>query len=57
MDEVLLDIDTELDLEEEARILDAVGLDEDLVPFTTQTPDWVRMCGIMNGEAIEDDND
>ena len=48
-------IERQLDIIEEARILDSVGLDLDLEPVNPQTPDWIRMCSIMNGEEIEEE--
>lgn len=57
IDEQFEEFDLELERDEEARILQAVGLDDDLEPLTIQTPDWVLMCSIMNGEDIDDDTD
>jgi hypothetical protein len=48
----ITDIELQLDLEEEARVLDSVGLDRDLDPITPQMPDWVEMCQQMNNEEV-----
>lgn len=43
------DFELQLDLDEEARILDSVGLDLDLEPINPQSPDWILMCDVLNG--------
>lgn len=48
----IADIELQLDLEEEARVLEDLGLDRDLDPITPQMPDWIEMCQRMNNEEV-----